>query len=85
MPHSQMKESIAHILKREGYVADFAVEGKPPGSIKIKLKYKGKKSVIEGLRRVSSAGLAPLRGRARKFRACAAAWACPSFRPRRAS
>ena len=28
MPHSRMKESIAHILKKEGYVAEVAVEGK---------------------------------------------------------
>ena len=30
MPHSRMKESIAGILKKEGYVADVAVEGKMP-------------------------------------------------------
>jgi small subunit ribosomal protein S8 len=57
VPHSKIKESIAGILKREGYIADFAVEGKMPKSIKLKLKYQGKKSVIEGLRRVSTPGL----------------------------
>ena len=57
LPHSKMKESIAGILKREGYIADFAVEGKLPKTIKLKLKYQGKKSVIEGLRRVSTPGL----------------------------
>lgn len=57
MPHSKMKESIAGILKREGYITDFAVEGKLPRVIKMKLKYQGKKSVIEGLRRVSTPGL----------------------------
>jgi small subunit ribosomal protein S8 len=57
LPHSKMKESIAGILKKEGYITDFAVEGKLPKSIKVKLKYQGKKSVIEGLRRVSSPGL----------------------------
>ena len=30
IPHSKLKESIAHVLKREGYVAEVAVEGKPP-------------------------------------------------------
>ncbi len=30
MPHSRMKESIANILKKEGYVADVAVEGSCP-------------------------------------------------------
>ena len=57
VPHSQVKESIAHILKREGYITDFGVEGKLPKTMKLKLKYQGKKSVIEGLRRVSTPGL----------------------------
>ena len=57
MPHSKIKESIAAILKREGYISDFAVEGKLPRTIKMKLKYQGKKSVIEGLKRVSTPGL----------------------------
>jgi len=57
VPHSKTKESIASILKREGYVADFAVEGKLPKTIKVKLKYQGKKSIIEGLRRISTPGL----------------------------
>jgi small subunit ribosomal protein S8 len=57
VPHSKMKESIARVLQREGYVADVVVEGKPFKTIKIKLKYTGRKSVIEGLRRVSSPGL----------------------------
>jgi small subunit ribosomal protein S8 len=57
MPHSKMKESIAGILKREGYIIDFAVEGKLPKMLKVKLKYQGRKSVIEGLRRISTPGL----------------------------
>ncbi len=57
VPHSKMKESIAGILKREGYIAEVAVESKPFKTIKIRLKYQGKKSVIEGLRRISSPGL----------------------------
>ena len=57
LPHSRIKESIANILKSEGYVADVAVEGDLPKTIKIKLKYQGKKSVIEGMRRISKPGL----------------------------
>ena len=57
VPHSRLKESLAGILKREGYIADFAVEAQPRKLIKLKLKYQGKKSVIEGLRRVSTPGL----------------------------
>ena len=57
LPHSKIKESIAGILKREGYISDFAIEGKIPRKIKLNLKYQGKKSVIEGLRRISTPGL----------------------------
>jgi small subunit ribosomal protein S8 len=57
VPHSRLKENIAAILKKEGYVADVAVEGKLPKTINIKLKYQGKKNVIEGLRRISRPGL----------------------------
>jgi small subunit ribosomal protein S8 len=58
MSHSNMRESIAKILKKEGYIGDVAVEGKPGAKmIKLKLKYQGRKGVIEGLKRVSSPGL----------------------------
>ena len=57
VPHSRIKENIAHILKKEGYVADVAVEGNLPKTIKLKLKYQGKKNVIEGLKRISKPGL----------------------------
>jgi small subunit ribosomal protein S8 len=57
VPHSKLKESIATILKREGYIHDFSVEGNLPKTLKLKLKYQGKKSVIEGLQRVSTPGL----------------------------
>jgi small subunit ribosomal protein S8 len=56
MPHSRIKESIASILKGEGYIADFSVEPKAR-SMKLKLKYQGRKGVIEGLKRVSTPGL----------------------------
>ena len=57
VPHSKLKESIAHLLKREGYVGEVAVEGQPFKTIKIKLKYNGRKPVLEGLKRISSGGL----------------------------
>ena len=57
LPHSRMKESVAKILKSEGYVADVAVEGNKIKKLKIRLKYQGKKGVIEGLKRVSRPGL----------------------------
>jgi small subunit ribosomal protein S8 len=57
MPHSRVKESVAKILKAEGYVNEVAVEGETKKKIKIRLKYNGKKSVIEGLKRISKPGL----------------------------
>jgi small subunit ribosomal protein S8 len=57
VPHSRMRESLAHILKSEGYVSEVAVDGKLPKKIKIRLKYDGKKNVIEGLKRISKPGL----------------------------
>ncbi len=58
VPHSRMKEKIAAILKREGYIFDFSVENKSPRkNLNLKLKYEGKKGVIEGVRRVSKPGL----------------------------
>jgi small subunit ribosomal protein S8 len=57
IPHSKLKESIASVLKSEGYITDYAVEGKTAKTLKVKLKYVGRRSVIEGIRRVSSPGL----------------------------
>lgn len=57
LPHSQIKESVAKILKSEGYVTDVAVEGETKKKLKIRLKFNGKKSVIEGLKRISRPGL----------------------------
>lgn len=55
--HSKLKESIAGILKREGYLADYSVEGTTLKKLKMKLKYNGRKGVIAGLRKVSKPGL----------------------------
>jgi small subunit ribosomal protein S8 len=58
VPHSKIKESIAHILRKEGYVSDVVVDGSvATRRITLKLKYQGKQSVIEGLRRVSRPGI----------------------------
>lgn len=60
VPHSKIKENIATILKKEGYIHEFSVEAKTPKTpktLKLKLKYSGKKGVIEGLRRISTPGL----------------------------
>lgn len=58
VPHSRLKESIANILKKEGYVASVAIEGeKAKKQLKLTLKYEGRKGVITDLRRISSPGL----------------------------
>jgi len=57
LPHSRIKENVAKILKTEGYVNDVAVEGAGIKKLKIRLKYNGKKNVIEGLKRISKPGL----------------------------
>lgn len=57
MPHSRLKEKLALLLKREGYLADCAVEGETLRTLKLRLKYQGRKGVIAGLRRISTPGL----------------------------
>lgn len=61
IPHSNVKESIAQVLKDEGYIENFEVlPGKPQSVIQVTLKYKGdrrnRRSVITGLERVSRPG-----------------------------
>lgn len=59
MPVSKEKKAIAKILKEEGFITDYAVEG--DGQFKeltITLKYtEDKQRVITGLRRISKPGL----------------------------
>ena len=61
MPSSKQKESLAQILKQEGYIEDFAVQDDPerPGRVlTIRLKYAADRTrTISGLRRVSKPGL----------------------------
>jgi small subunit ribosomal protein S8 len=64
VPASKVKQSIAQVLKDEGYIEDFAVrtlEGKPV--MEIGLKYYAGKPVIEKLERVSRPGLRIYKGR----------------------
>ena len=57
LPHSRIKESVAKLLQQQGYIAEVAVEGDAKKKLKLRLKYNGKKNVIEGLKRVSKPGL----------------------------
>lgn len=55
--YSKLKEGIAMLLKREGYIADYRVEGTNKKTLKVRLKFHGRKGVIEGIKRVSKPGL----------------------------
>jgi small subunit ribosomal protein S8 len=58
MPASQLKASIAKVLKDEGYIEDFATrENGPKKELRIALKYYAGKPVIEKIERVSRPGL----------------------------
>ena len=61
MPSSKKKEALAAILKKEGYIEDFAVtpNGDRPGStLTVTMKYSPERArTISGLRRVSKPGL----------------------------
>ena len=61
MPSSKKKEALAAILKKEGYIEDFAIadNGDRPGaSLTVTMKYSPERArTISGLRRVSKPGL----------------------------
>lgn len=57
MPSSKVKVSVAEVLKNEGYIADFAIEGEVKSTLNIDLKYYDGKPVIERIVRVSRPGL----------------------------
>ena len=60
MPASKLKESLADVLKTEGYITDFEVtDNEGPGrTLKIDMKYSPQRArVISGLKRVSKPGL----------------------------
>jgi small subunit ribosomal protein S8 len=59
MPHSRMREEIAGILKREGFIADCAPDKAGTNrKLTLRLKYgQDRKPLIRGLRRISKSGL----------------------------
>ena len=61
MPSSNVKEALAKLLEREGYIIGFAVEddaSRPGRRLKIQLKYTPeRKRTISGIQRVSKPGL----------------------------
>ena len=57
MPASNMKQSIAKVLKDEGYINDYSVSKDAKPEMTVSLKYYGGKPVIEKIQRISRPGL----------------------------
>ena len=59
MPSSKMKETIASILKEEGYITNYTIEKNDvQNTLTLTLKYgTNKERVITGLKRISKPGL----------------------------
>jgi len=57
MPSSKQKQAIAEVLKAEGYITDYSVEGDAKKTLTIELKYFQGEPVIEEIKRVSRPGL----------------------------
>lgn len=61
MPSSKLKESLAELLQREGYITSFTatdVTGRPERRLTIEMKYSpDRERVISGIKRVSKPGL----------------------------
>ena len=61
MPSSKLKEALAAVLKREGYIEGFAVSDDParPGKVlTVRMKYAPDRTrTISGIKRVSKPGL----------------------------
>src|SRR5256885_9545027 len=59
MPHSKLKESLAEVLRAEGYIDGYRVEGEAPKKhLVLVLRYgRDKSRTITGIKRVSKPGL----------------------------
>lgn len=58
IPASKEKEEIARILKQEGFILNYHIEGDVKKTIVVELKYgPNREKVISGLKRISKPGL----------------------------
>jgi len=57
MPSAKLKVAIATVLKEEGYIADYKIEGDIKPTLEITLKYFQDKAVVESIHRVSRPSL----------------------------
>jgi small subunit ribosomal protein S8 len=64
MPSSKLKQSIANVLKDEGYISDFSVaDAGGKAVLTVELKYFQGEPVIDMIKRVSRPGLRIYRGK----------------------
>ncbi|SFX69079.1 30S ribosomal protein S8 [Marinospirillum alkaliphilum] len=63
MPSSKMKIEVARVLKEEGYIADYSVQGDVKPELTVTLKYFEGKAVIEKIERVSKPSLRQYKGK----------------------
>lgn len=57
LPHSKLKEAVARVLLREGYLIDLDVAGDKIKVMNLVLKYDKKLNVISKIKQVSTPGL----------------------------
>ena len=57
MPSSKLKVAIASLLKEEGFIEEFKIEGDIKPTLEIVLKYFQGKPVVETIQRISRPGL----------------------------
>ena len=58
MPFSKLKNEISRVMKREGFITDYVVEGGIKKTLRVYLKYQSEtEGAIEGIRRESKSGL----------------------------
>jgi len=58
LPHSKLKEKVANILAKEGYIVSLEATGEnPKRMLVLTLKYQNKRSVITDIKRKSKPGL----------------------------
>ncbi len=57
IPASKVKVAISNVLKEEGFIESFTIEGKNKPVLKLVLKYFKSNAVVENMQRISRPGL----------------------------
>ncbi|MBM4147450.1 MAG: 30S ribosomal protein S8 [Lentisphaerae bacterium] len=58
IPYSKLKGEVCRVLKREGYISDYTVDGNVKKTLRVYLKYEDDRTpVIRGVKRDSKPGL----------------------------